>query len=99
MSSTQGLAHEGLAAVERVAVEQRDADAVRVRDELEDAVGGDDEHVVVGRDLVLPDLRRRDDAQRLRLGRKRVIQVLFNMSVPRARVPEKASMLRDRSER
>ena len=34
-----------------------------------------------------------------RLGRKRVIQVLFNMSVPRARVPEKASMLRDRSER
>ena len=33
------------------------------------------------------------------LGRKRVIQVLFNMSVPRARVPEKASMLRDRSER
>ena len=33
------------------------------------------------------------------LGRKRGIQVLFNMSVPRARVPEKASMLRDRSER
>jgi len=33
------------------------------------------------------------------LGRKRVIQVLSNMSVPRARVPEKASVLRDRSER
>ena len=33
------------------------------------------------------------------LGRKRVIQVLFNMSVPLARVPEKASTLRDRSER
>ena len=33
------------------------------------------------------------------LGRKRVIQVLFNMSVPRERVPEKAYMLRDRSER
>ena len=31
-------------------------------------------------------------------GQKRVIQVLF-MSVPRARVPEKASMLRDRSKR
>ena len=33
------------------------------------------------------------------LGRKREIQDRFNMSVPRARVPEKASMLRDRSER
>jgi hypothetical protein len=33
------------------------------------------------------------------LGRKSVIQVLFNMRVPRARVPGKASMLRDRSER
>jgi hypothetical protein len=33
------------------------------------------------------------------LGRKRVIQRRFNVSVPRARVPEKASTLRDRSER
>ena len=33
------------------------------------------------------------------LGSKRVIQRRFNMSVPRARVPEKASTLRDRSER
>ena len=33
------------------------------------------------------------------LGRKRVIQVLFNVSVPRARVPKKACTLRDRSER
>ena len=41
--------------------------------------------------------RRR--ARRAVLGRKRVIQVRFNLSVPRARVPEKASMLRDRSER
>ena len=32
-------------------------------------------------------------------GRKRVIQVLFNMSVLRARVPEKASRRRERSER
>ena len=32
-------------------------------------------------------------------GRKRVIQRRFNVSVPRARVPKKASMLRDRSER
>ena len=32
-------------------------------------------------------------------GRKRAIQFRFNVSVPRARVPEKASMLRDRSER
>ena len=31
-------------------------------------------------------------------GRKRVIQVRFNMSVPRARVPEKASTRRERSE-
>ena len=36
---------------------------------------------------------------RARLGRERVIQVRFNVSVPRARVPEKASALRDRSER
>jgi hypothetical protein len=33
------------------------------------------------------------------LGRKREIQVRFNVSVPRARVPEKASALRDRSKR
>ena len=32
-------------------------------------------------------------------GSKRVIQRRFNVSVPRARVPEKASTLRDRSER
>ena len=32
-------------------------------------------------------------------GSKRVIQLRFNMSVPRARVPKKASTLRDRSER
>ncbi|KAK7254540.1 hypothetical protein SO694_0001143 [Aureococcus anophagefferens] len=34
-----------------------------------------------------------------RLGSKRVIQRRFNVSVPRARVPGKASTLRDRSER
>ena len=34
-----------------------------------------------------------------RLGRTRVIQRRFNVSVPRARVPGKASTLRDRSER
>ena len=33
------------------------------------------------------------------LDRKRVIQRRFNVSVPRARVPVKASTLRDRSER
>ena len=32
-------------------------------------------------------------------GRTRVIQRRFNVSVPRARVPKKASTLRDRSER
>jgi hypothetical protein len=32
-------------------------------------------------------------------GRKRVIQRRFNVSVPRARVPEKASTRRDRFER
>ena len=31
-------------------------------------------------------------------GRKRVIQVRFNMSVPRARVPDKASKLREHTE-
>jgi len=34
-----------------------------------------------------------------RRGRTRVIQRRFNVSVPRARVPGKASTLRDRSER
>ena len=34
-----------------------------------------------------------------RLGSTRVIQRRFNVSVPRARVPEKASTLRGRSER
>ena len=34
-----------------------------------------------------------------RLGSKRVIQPRFNVSVPRARVPKKASTLRGRSER
>ena len=37
--------------------------------------------------------------RRVDLGRKRVIQRRFNVRVPRARVPEKASTLRDRSER
>ena len=41
--------------------------------------------------------RRLADAQRL--GSKRVIQRRFNVSVPRARVPEKAPTRRDRSER
>ena len=38
-------------------------------------------------------------AKRLDQGSKRVIQRRFNVSVSRARVPEKASTLRDRSER
>ena len=47
------------------------------------------------------DVRRRRRAvdARAAQGSKRVIQRRFNVSVPRARVPEKASMLRDRSER
>ena len=47
-------------------------------------------------------LERVDDAavaRAERLGRKRVIQRRFNVRVPRTRVPEKASTLRDRSER
>ena len=36
---------------------------------------------------------------RLARGRTRVMQRRFNVSVPRARVPEKASALRERSER
>ena len=40
-----------------------------------------------------------DATNRDRQGRKRVIQVRFNMSIPRARVLEKASALRGRSER
>ena len=33
------------------------------------------------------------------MGHERVVRVRFNMSIPRARVPEKASTLRERSER
>ena len=40
-----------------------------------------------------------DRPLRVRQGRKRVIQVRFNMSVPRARVPAKASTRRERSQR
>ena len=40
-----------------------------------------------------------DGRDRRHLGRKRVIQRRFNVSVPRARVPGKAPTLRDRSER
>ena len=39
------------------------------------------------------------DRLREEQGRTRVIQLRFNVGVPRARVPEKASALRDRSER
>ena len=54
--------------------------------------------------LADPEVEREAEPRRVRrgvddLGSKRVIQVRFNMSVPRARVPEKASMLRDRFER
>ena len=41
---------------------------------------------------------RRARPQRDEQGRKRVIQRRFNVSVPRARVPEKAPTVRDRSE-
>ena len=36
---------------------------------------------------------------RSRTGRERVVRRRFNVSLPRARVPEKASTLRERSER
>ena len=42
---------------------------------------------------------RRQEAARRDLGSTRVIQRLFNVRVPRARVPKTASTLRDRSER
>ena len=40
-----------------------------------------------------------EEVARVDLGSTRVIQRRFNVSVPRARVPEQASTLRDRSER
>ena len=70
-----------------------------------DGAGPELERARVGpRDVPPPAAARVEDARELvlrrrRLGRKRVIQVRFNMSVPRARVPEKASMRRDRFER
>jgi hypothetical protein len=51
------------------------------------------------RAAVVPRLRPRvEERARVRQGRKRVIQRRFNVSVPRARVPEKASTRRERSE-
>ena len=52
---------------------------------------------VVGVELVLRRLGRVEVDEGL--GSTRAIQRRFNVSVPRARVPEKASTLRDRSER
>ena len=52
--------------------------------------------VVVLEAAAAVDVVRRDERD---LGSKREIQRRFNVSVPRARVPEKASTLRDRSER
>ena len=40
-----------------------------------------------------------EEVARVDLGSTRVIQRRFNVNVPRARVPKKASTLRDRSER
>ena len=45
------------------------------------------------------ELPRARPVRGFRLGRTRVIQRRFNVSVPRARVPEKAATRRDRSER
>ena len=74
--------------------------------------GGDEGELLAG--ALEAVRRRRDDAAarraegvaeaqaaalRVDLGRKRVIQRRFNVSVPRARVTRKTSTLRDRSER
>ncbi|KAK7253435.1 hypothetical protein SO694_0000172 [Aureococcus anophagefferens] len=45
-----------------------------------------------------PRTRNRRSRRRARLGRKRVIQRRFNGSLPRTRVPENASTLRERTE-
>ena len=65
--------------------------AVERRAELVDVDAPDDARRAHGR--VVHEERERG------LGRTREIQRRFNVSVPRARVPEKASTLRDRSER
>ena len=83
-----------------VAVEPLDVDRAPRQQPLEGrrlAPGGADVGRRVALVVLAVDLRAELAEQRL--GRKRVIQVRFNVSVPRARVPEKASTLRDRSER
>jgi hypothetical protein len=63
-------------------------------------VVADEQHVEQEEDpRVLPREARARDEREERLGRTGVIQRRFNVSVPRARVPGKASTLRDRSER
>jgi hypothetical protein len=64
------------------------------RDAVEAAAHDDDAAVAAARRA-----RGERRAEELRLGRTRAIQRRFNVSVPRARVPGKASTLRDRSKR
>ena len=82
------LEEEGAGVLRRLGpgLEQGDDDGAR-RARLEGGVHGQREAPVL------------DGGRRGLLGRKRVIQRRFNVSVPRARVPGKASTLRDRSER
>ena len=76
-----------------------DEDGVALAPEPRDAAGRAAEGVLraAGRAGVAE--RGRGVAPAPGLGSTRVIQRRFNVSVPRARVPPKASTLRDRSER
>jgi hypothetical protein len=51
------------------------------------------------REIVAKPLENASTADAYDLGRKRVIRRRFNVGVPRARVPKKASTRRERSER
>jgi len=88
-----------VAALRLDVVREADAAGLVVDQEHEADEVLDDDAVLVlqGPDGRAPVPLELDEAAHL--GRKREIQVIFNLSVPRARVPKKASMRRDRSER
>ena len=89
----EGLAEE----VDEALVEDADDDALGPRGVRQGA------EEVEGRPHAERLSHGRDEAHRRvvlrRLGRKRVIRRRFNVDVPRARIPERTSTLRNRSER
>ena len=98
MDGLVAVAAERGAAGRAVEGARREAAAAREAGPVLGYPAGEGRH---GKEVVVAprEVRRGDERQVADLGRTREIQRRFNVSVPRARVPEKAFTLRDRSER